>query len=62
MNLKSVPRRLVEIESICRRENKWAEKLKIVLGRAEWLSAFSPFPAMFSKGFFLKLSKVGIVW
>ena len=44
--------------------------LKFVLGRVEnsgkrrkcWLPAFSLFPAMFSKGFFLRSLKVGIVW
>ena len=47
-----------------------AEKLKFVLARVEnivgergnrWLPAFSPFPTMFSKSFFPRVSK-RIVW
>ena len=50
---------LVEIESICKRENKCDKKLEICLGNGRkhcgkrrkcWLPAFSPFPTMFSKG------------
>ena len=44
-----------------------AEKLKFVLGRVEtivrkrrkyWLPVFSPFPTMFSKGFFFRVVKL----
>ena len=37
-----------------------AEKIKFVLGRVEnivWLPAFSPFPTIFSKGFFYRVVK-----
>ena len=52
---------LVEIETICRRQNKCDGKLEISFGlgrkhcgkrRKCWLPAFSLFPTMFSKGFF----------
>ena len=53
--------RQVQIESICRRQNKCNLKTKIPFGmgrkhcgrrRKCWLPAFSPFPTMFSKCFF----------
>ena len=46
--------RPVQIERICRRQNKCDLKIKIyfVKGRKHcWLPAFSPFPTMFSIGF-----------
>ena len=45
--------RLVQIQSICRRQNKWDEKTEICFGKGRkhcgkrrkcWLPAFSPFP------------------
>ena len=46
--------RLVQIESICRRQNKfeWRIKTFLGIGRKRWFPAFSPFPTMFSKAFF----------
>ena len=58
--------RLVQNESICRRQNKCDSKIKICRGKSRkhcgkrrkcWLPAFSPFATMFSKGFFLKVIK-----
>ena len=51
---------LVQIESICRRQNKFYLKIDNHFGisrkhcgkrRKCWSPAFSPFPTMFSKGF-----------
>ena len=52
--------RFVQFERICKIDVR--EKLKVELGSVEntaqiWLPAFSPFPTMFSKGFFLKVVK-----
>ena len=58
--------RLVQIESIGRRQNRCNLKTKIVFGmgrkhcgkrRKCWLPAFSPSPTMFSKGFFFRFFK-----
>ena len=40
------------------------ERVEKIVGKGEkcWLPAFSPFPIMFSKGFFFKVIKVVIVW
>ena len=55
---------LVQIESLCRRLMKWKLKAEILFGlgkkhcgkrRKCWLPAFSPFPTMFSKGFFFRV-------
>ena len=55
--------RLVQIESICRRQNKCDWKIEICFGKGRkhcgkrrkcWLPAFSPFPTMFLKGFFIQ--------
>ena len=63
--------RLVQIESICRRQNKCNLTPEILFGmgrkhcgkrRKCWLPAFSPFPTIFSKGFFSGSFKVRIVW
>ena len=53
--------RLVQIQSICRRQNKSDSKIEICVGKSRkhcgkrrkcWLPAFSPFPIMLSKAFF----------
>ena len=58
--------RLVQIESICKQQNKRNLKTAILFGKGRkhcgkrrkcWLPAFSPFPTMFSKGIFLKAVK-----
>ena len=54
----------VLIESICRRQIKCESKNEICFGkgrkhcgkrRKSWLPAFSPFPTLLSKGFFLRV-------
>ena len=54
---------LVQIENICRLQNKFDSKTEIYFGkgrkhcgkrRKSWLPAFSPFSSMSSKGFFLR--------
>ena len=61
---------LVQIESICRRKDKYNLKMEILfrMGRKHcrkrrkcWFPAFSPFPTMFSKGFFRGSLKVRLV-
>ena len=61
--VNSLPR-LVQIQSICRRQNKCNLKTEILTGMAGkhcgkwrkcWLPAFSPFPTMFSKSLFLRV-------
>ena len=56
----------VQIQSICRRQNKCDSKTEICFGTGRkhcWkrrkccLPAFSPFPTMFSKGYFPKVVK-----
>ena len=51
---------VVQIQSICRRQNKSYPKIEICFKKGRkpcekrrkcWLPAFSPFPTMFSKGF-----------
>ena len=58
--------RLLEIESICRQQNKCHCKIKICFGKGRkhcgkrrkcWLPAFSPFFTMFSKAFFFRVVK-----
>ena len=58
--------RLVQVQSICRRQNKCKIKTEILFGMSRkpygerrkcWLQAFSPFPTMFSKGFSLPNNK-----
>ena len=58
--------RLVQIESICRQQNKWKLNIEICNGKGRkhcgkwrkcWLPAFSPFPTMFSKAFCLRVVK-----
>ena len=58
--------RLVQIQRICRQQNNCKLKTEILFGmgrkhcgkrRKCWLPAFSPFPTMFSKGFFLGVVK-----
>ena len=58
--------RLVQIESICRRQIEcdriieiyfWKGRKHCGKRRKFWLPAFSPFPTMFSKGLFLKVVK-----
>ena len=53
--------RLLQIQSICRRQNDCESKIEIGVGKDRkhcwkrrkcWLPAFSPFPTMFSKAFF----------
>ena len=60
--------RLVQIQSICRRQNKCDSKTQICSGKGRkhcgkrrkcWLPAFSPFPTMYSKGYFLRVVKSG---
>ena len=55
--------RLVQIESICRRQNRCNWKIEICFRKGGkccgkrrkcWLPAFSPFPTMFLDGFFLE--------
>ena len=57
---------LVQTESIGRRQNECDSKTEFALGRVEntqgkgskcWLPAFSSFPTMFSKGYFLGVVK-----
>ena len=57
---------LVQIKSIWKQQNKCEQKLEICSGKGRkhcgkrgkcWLPAFSPFPTMFSKGFFLRVVK-----
>ena len=40
------------------------DRVKNILGKMRkcWLQAFPPFSTVFSKGFFLRSLKVGIVW
>ena len=54
---------LEQIQSICRQPHKNDEEIGLSFGEGRkhcgkrrnwWLTAFSPFPAMFSKAFFLK--------
>ena len=62
----------VQIEVICRRQNKCNSKKKeICVGKGRkhsgkrrkcWLPAFSPFSTMFSKAYFSGSLKVGLVW
>ena len=56
----------VQIESICRRQDKYGVKTEIPFGmvskrcgkrRKCWLPAFSPFPTTFSKGFLVRVVK-----
>ena len=63
--------RPVQIDSINFADDKINEMEKFLLGRVEdivgkgenaGLPAFSPFPTMFSKGFFYRVIKVMIVW
>ena len=63
--------RLVQIESICRQQNKCESKIQICYGRGRkpcgkrrkcWLPAFSLFPKMFSKGFFFRVIKSQDSW
>ena len=58
--------RLVQIESICRQQNKCDRKKEICFGKGRkycgkrrkcWSPPFSPFPTMFSKDFFFKVVK-----
>ena len=58
--------RLVQIQSICRQYNECKLNAEIPFGmsskhcrkrRKYWLSAFSHFPTMFSKGFFFRVIK-----
>ena len=60
-----------KLKEICRQQNKCDRKIQICFGKGRkycgkrrkcWLPTFSPFPTMFSKGFFLRVVKVGIVW
>ena len=62
--------RLIQIESICRQQNKCNPNIKICFEnggkhcgkrRKCWLPAFSPFPTMFSRAFFSVSLKVRIV-
>ena len=59
--------KLVQIESICRRQNKCNPNIEICFenGRKHcgkrrkcWLPAFSPFPTILSKAFFLRVVKM----
>ena len=63
--------RLVQIESICRQQNRYNLITEMLFEmcrkycekrRKCWLPAFSPFPTMFSKSFFFRVIKSGIVW
>ena len=63
--------RLVQIESICRRQIKYNINLKFVLGRKENMVGkggnagyqhFLLFPPCFQKASFTKVLKVGIMW
>ena len=56
----------VQIEGICRQQNKCDLKIGNYLGKGRkpcvqrrkcWLPAFSPFPTMFSKGYFVRVVK-----
>ena len=58
--------RLVQTESICRRQNKCYLQTEIHFGMCKkhcgkrrkcWLPAFSPFPSIFSKGFLFTVVK-----
>ena len=58
--------RLIQIENICRRQNKFEYKIRTSFGKGRkrcgkrrkcWLPTFSPFPTMFSKGFFPRVVK-----
>ena len=60
LSTKQQKLRLVQIETICRQQNKYDRKSEICFGkdikhcgkrRKCWLPAFSSFPTMFSKGF-----------
>ena len=57
---------LLQIQSICRRKNKWDSKVEIWFEKNRkhfgerrkcCLPAFSPFPTLFSKGIFLRVVK-----
>ena len=63
--------RLVQIESICRRQTRCNLKIEILLGmgrkhcekrRKCWLPGFSPLPTMFSKSIFFGVVKSRMVW
>ena len=58
--------RPIQIQSICRWQNKWDTKTEIWSGKGRkncgkrrkcWLPAFSPFPTVFSKGYCLRVIK-----
>ena len=58
--------RWVQIESTCRQQNNRNSKIEIcfqqdgnIVGKGEkcWLPVFSPFPARFSKGFYVRVVK-----
>ena len=62
---------LDQVESICRRQNKWDSKIEIWFRKGRkncgkmrkcWLPAFSPFNAMFSESSYTWSLKVMIVW
>ena len=65
--LNSLPnKKIVQIESICRLQNKCLPKAEICfessrkycgIRRKCWSPAFSPFPTMFLKAFFLRVIK-----
>ena len=62
---------VVQIENNCRRQIKFGRKIEIcfvtdrkhcVKRRKCWLPVFSPFPTMFSKGFYITLSQTNPVF
>ena len=62
---------LSKLGTFCRRQNIYESKIKICFckdrkhygkRRKCWLPAFSPFPVTFSKGFFVRVVKVTIMW
>ena len=69
MKKKKKKNRHVQIERICRRQNKCDSNIQIYIwkGRKDcgkirkcWLQAFSPFPTIFQKVFFPVSLKIGI--